>query len=70
MRVSKIKEFENSTEVTIIFEGNDAQALDHVTDKMCQSGKCAYPRRFELGKALLERLHSEVFRKIWRSWQD
>ncbi len=66
MRVSRIRNFKNSTEVTLVLEGNDAQALVHAVE--CRN--CIYPERWAEGKKLLDVLDQKVFKSSWKTWQD
>ena len=68
MRITRIREFKKSTELTIVLEGNDAQALCHAIDPTC-GDKCSYPIRQQYGKQLLNDLWV-VIRKCWLVWQD
>ena len=68
MRITRVREFKKSTEITIVLEGNDAQALCHAIDPFC-GDKCRYPIRQQYGKQLLVDLWLEI-RKHWIVWED
>ncbi len=70
MRVTRIRKFKKSSEVTLVLEGNDAQALCHAIDCSKKTQECIFPERFALGQKLLEQLNEKVAKVAWRQWQD
>lgn len=66
MRISRIRDFTNSTEITLVLEGNDAQALCHAIE--CK--KCENPKRKKLGLELLKQFNLLIFTKAWKVWKD
>lgn len=68
MKITRIRDFENSTEVTIVLKGNDAEALCHAID--CDEN-CEFPDRRKKGQNLLAELRDKVFFQYWkRPWKD
>ena len=68
MRITRVRKFRKSTEMTIVLEGNDARALCHAIDSSCII-RCIYPERRAYGLSLLHKLLAK-FQENWLEWED